>query len=217
MVFLEGGENKQPWNPTQNTTSSCSFIGVAEVSRAVSAAALKFTAAECVWMLHWLCRKGAITSVLWWHGWWPGCPHPGMHTLLMTVLPKQQPRFFPSFSSCSLCTNLNSKEIRGWERVEKKGEEQKPPKSPLLMKKLWYKASRLYHNFGDLLWFLLRNNSYLTEELVEIKHYQMQMQSVTLATRKWITVSRKGIHEKFKRNWKFKSIFFFCLLLMTSN
>lgn len=38
--------------------------------------------------------------------------------------------------------------------------------------------------------------TYITEALMKIKYYKMEMQSVTLATREWITVSRKGIHEE---------------------
>lgn len=69
MVFLGGKKTT-----AQNTTSSCSFIGAAEVSRADLATHLKFTAAECVWMLLGFYSKRTITSVPWWHSWWPGCP-----------------------------------------------------------------------------------------------------------------------------------------------
>lgn len=111
--------------------------------------------------------------------------------------------FLPA-ASAQMLTPKREGGGRGWREREKN--------KNLLNHLYWWrncdtKPLGLYHNFGDLLWFLLRNNSYLTEELVEIKYYQMQ--SVTLVTRKWITVSRKGIHEEFKRNWKFKSIFFF--------
>lgn len=114
--------------------------------------------------------------------------------------------FLPA-ASAQMLTQKREEGGKGWREREKN--------KNLLNHLYWWrncdtKPLGLYNNFGDLLWFLLKNNSYLTEELVEIKYYQMQ--SVTLVTRKWITVSRKGIHEAFKRNWKFKSFFLFFLL-----
>lgn len=106
--FFLGGKK----TTTQNTTSSCSFIGGAEVSRADLAIHLKFTAAERVWMLLWPCSKWTITSVLWWHSWWLGCPQSEMQTLSCDSAPEAETMvvccgfFCPSFSSFSLSANL---------------------------------------------------------------------------------------------------------------
>lgn len=49
---------------------------------------------------------------------------------------------------------------------------------------------------GDLPPFFFLEITYLAEALTKVKYYKMEMLSVALATREWITVSKKGIHEE---------------------
>lgn len=122
----EGGGGR-PLKPTQDTTSSCSFLAVVEVRGADLAADLQFTAAEHVWMRRWPCRKtnhhfGTLVARLvarlsppWdanapvWQ--WSQSWAKGLHTCSCIFS-----LFF--FSSCSLCTKVKWEVKGGDERNE---------------------------------------------------------------------------------------------------